>query len=901
MSSQFEPSEERSLSDAGNWPFTLRASFFVFLFYAFALACILVLTACVVVEFAIGFIGGRFFWAAGMRRALKIHFRLLKTFVQSLRLTKAAAARIPLQREEAPEVFLMIESLRAQTQIAVPQQILVEMQMNAWIRLDGFWSSSGSGQVVLGLGYDLLAGLTRGELEVVLAHELMHASVTQRSLRHWLDRGLERALQLRQGLAHGGGTRHRPAHPSLLPRQFLAMSNRLAESSARWIAAAARHEEFKADWGAAGLCGSQAVRATLVKVESLSRAAARLSTRERVAHLQAHSFALWLAKELSSVKMFDSREIAAEVPKRFSTHPSLRDRLNALPFDSRQQQDQDMRPAIEMLTEADAIAERLMAKIQQTAVEQEERDSRELRGWARKMRVASEMRPAQIVGAVLVVASEIAAAVAWIVGATSEVATIIIISSIVGLLIYWLGRYREQFVLAVPDFALLKATWPSDPIVQEKIVKDVEATWDFSVSGNGKPWTVGLLATKSIEALRECDYAKAEFAASLCLQNEPDCVPALLVSAIAGAWLGKGRQVTSALSAVQRAAGLRGPSICWGVAWAYMLRGNWARAEALLQQAIPARPTDPTLLNLRALCQSRRGKIQSAIASARRACHPRPVNREHAKFLVDLLLEGGYLQEARQQFSHLEKYSGDDSELMLTAVRLNLLLHNVEAADHWAELLLQDEPPPYLIVRLGAVYELATQFEQASRFYANALAGAFFPDACLGLARLAAKENNLEAARYHTFEALSLCRALGRFATPPLELLRPILLQLSSLEPPSRFCQAWVASLSVDFVPTALSGKSFIIFAEEQPEAERYLRHVLEALSGGKPRLVPGSVAWRLGGPEQQPVGLVFPGIQPLSDEEGHTPLRGFQRQGLWQPPPPVLSATDAADALQCA
>ena len=92
----------------------------------------------------------------------------------------------------------MIEALCARTHIARPRQVLLEMQMNAWVRLGGF--RRGAGKVVLGLGSDLLAGLTRGELEAVLAHELSHAKVTRRAVRPWLSRGLDRAAQISRGL-----------------------------------------------------------------------------------------------------------------------------------------------------------------------------------------------------------------------------------------------------------------------------------------------------------------------------------------------------------------------------------------------------------------------------------------------------------------------------------------------------------------------------------------------------------------------------------------------------------------------------------------------------------------------------------------------------------------------------
>jgi hypothetical protein len=46
--------------------------------------------------------------------------------------------------------------------------------------------------------------------------------------------------------------------------------------------------------------------------------------------------------------------------------------------------------------------------------------------------------------------------------------------------------------------------------------------------------------------------------------------------------------------------------------------------------------------------------LQSAILSARAACTPEPKNLEHARLLVDLLLDGGYLREAQQHLATLQ-------------------------------------------------------------------------------------------------------------------------------------------------------------------------------------------------------------------------------------------------------
>ena len=204
-----------------------------------------------------------------------------------------------------------------------------------------------------------------------------------------------------------------------------------------------------------------------------------------------------------------------------------------------------------------------MGKILQRTIEQEERDSRALREWARKMRTARDApgaglwrRPGRRVG--------IGRRGGVDRGRDPRCGHGHFIVSVLGMLVYWLGRRREQFVLPTPDFGLLKNTWPSERIASDAALKETEAAWRARAAGKSKSWTAALLEAKSFEALRECDYARAEVAARLCLEAEPDSVAGWLASAIAAAWLGQGRETVRALSAVQRAAGLRGQAICWG-------------------------------------------------------------------------------------------------------------------------------------------------------------------------------------------------------------------------------------------------------------------------------------------------------------------------------------------------
>jgi tetratricopeptide (TPR) repeat protein len=221
---------------------------------------------------------------------------------------------------------------------------------------------------------------------------------------------------------------------------------------------------------------------------------------------------------------------------------------------------------------------------------------------------------------------------------------------------------------------------------------------------------------------------------------------------------------------------------------------------------------------------------------------------------------------------------------MLFAIRLDLSLRDFEGARRWAEALAQRGPPAYVFVQLAAYYELAGQLTEAGRYYGEALAKAHYPDACLGLARLETAGGNPVAARRRALEALNFLRPLGRHATPPIDLLRPILTQLAVLEPPVRDARAWIAEVAATALPAALAGMSFVVFAATQAKAEAFLLSIIAAMFGDRPRPATKDIMWRPAPPEHQPVGPVRPGAQPLGAGADSSPFREFQRHGFWQP-----------------
>ena len=177
----------------------LSACAMIALCYLFSLAAMTVIVLFLAVELVIFVALLRFGMIGIITPVMERHGGLLTLFARSLWLRKGEHGRVPLNRDEAPRLFSILDSLAGRLGIAVPREVVVEMNVGAWVELRGW--RQGSKATRLGIGYDLLAGLTEAEVEAVLAHEMAHARLVRRGLRTWLGGGFARIANLTNQLS----------------------------------------------------------------------------------------------------------------------------------------------------------------------------------------------------------------------------------------------------------------------------------------------------------------------------------------------------------------------------------------------------------------------------------------------------------------------------------------------------------------------------------------------------------------------------------------------------------------------------------------------------------------------------------------------------------------------------
>ena len=854
---------EKPLTGPDKLRLGLGAAGIIFLFYLFTLVSVLALSVLLVVELGLVVVLARFGLAGVMARAMGEHIAALPVFVRSLWIRKATEFRISLKPADAPELFELMESLCERVHVRVPQTVALEMTSNAWVNLKGY--RRGAGRTTLGIGYDLLAGLSDAQIEAVLAHEMMHAKLVQRGFNQLLRGGLNRAIQLARRLSAQVEIARRSRKGADISKGFLNWADWFARKGSKLVAACSRQDEFAADLGATQVSAPGMLQSALLRLRSIGRNAARLPWRERVAQLQSgDGFGDWLRTELIATETTPDTEIKAQLHNQYSTHPSLHDRLAALPKVAPQPARPE-RPAIQLLADPDKVAQKLIAEIQRLIAQQEQKDSKQLDRWSRKVRSHSHLRTIQSLGVLAIAVGLIGGLItAFVAGVSPGLFEFMTVTIVPGFFCLRFGGYRERVTLPVPDFAVLKAAWQASPTHDQARAKELETALREKAAGRGnnRRKRAQLLAQEAYAALAKCEYLRAHTAANLSLGENNNSVEAAAAFAISAAAIGQIQQMQWALRKLQKTTRFTGPSAGWAAAWIFLLCGQWDRAEALFAEARTGRPDEPTLLALQALCQARRGKLQSAIFSARLSCQPAPRNKEYTKQLIGLLLDAGFLREAQEHLAKVETELRTDPELIFSMLRFKVISRKFGDVAEWEDLYRQHAKTTHSLVRLGALYEMARKPEKAANYFNEAIAAEHFPEALLGLARLEAERKNRQLAERYLLASLNFQKTPGKGGAGALQVLHQAFAQLVMLEEPILNCRAWIASLNGGGGPPALAHHSFMIYAPSRSEAEQRLIKILGAMQPTSPPVLPSAVGWRQASKEQQPDGPVRPGVQ---------------------------------------
>jgi Zn-dependent protease with chaperone function len=853
-------SGEHPLSPAARGTLVVAAAATIVLFYAASLASLALLALLIAVFFLATLGAARFGLGAAVGKKMALPARMFWLFARSLWLPTEPVYRLPLKRADAPRLFEMVDDLARRTRVPAPDHISIEMNCGAWVVLGGF--APGSGKTSLGVGYDLLAGLTTREIESVFAHEMSHARQVQRGFSRWLKKGLARLARTARELSTCAAERRGIGEPSAMVDEAEKVFGGLTTRAVRLVATYSRQDEFDADRGAVDLCGSAAMRSALTRLEILDRVLGRLPWNERVARLQSSErFSQWLVDEIESMTGAEHGEIARHAIDPYSTHPSLHDRLAMLSPGTAPLG--ESRPGIDLLADPDGIAMRLATEIQRGILAQEEKHTKAIARATKKLSKVTNFR-----GSRAAVFTALTLGV-WLiyVGTVDGFAPDILVMSIVmllsGAVIFRVGGYRDRIPLPVPaygTFTTRTPQWetPEQCMAAEKaVVAEIQrAAGEIGERRDRIEW----LVSAAYAALAKCDYFRAHVAARLALKIDGKSIEAALAYSIAAAGLGNVEQTQRTLTAVKGAVGFRTVATKWAAAWALTMLNDW-NAEGFLAQLCVLDPHVATYAALLAHAQASRNKLQSAIRNGEVACSLDPNNVRCAQLLADIYLQAGRVRDAAARMEPLHEWARTDEHGAFLMTRVALMQHDLAAAADWGSVLITISPDRQWLIALAQAFGAARVEDQAARYFTDALTTPYWPEANVGLAHIATVRKNSDAARRHLFAALKFEGASFTSGQSMASVFQQILVRLVALDERRQVCKSWIAKIpSRSHSP--LADVSLLVCATDRTEAETHLRTIVDAMQDGGRPINMASVQWRDAPQEHQPVRPVQPGVR---------------------------------------
>jgi Zn-dependent protease with chaperone function len=269
-----------------------------------------------------------------------------------------------VSRADQPGLVQEVAAVAAAAGQDPPAEIVLTLDANAAVCELGA-APLRPGRRVLYLGLPLLAALSREQFRAVLAHEFGHYAAGDTRLGAWLWRTRQMMCRTIVAVREGGSLPHRA-----VSRPLIAYGNAFV----RVTEAISRRQELAADRLAASLAGRSATSSALRRIGAIAEewhAFWRASALPLVAggHMPplAAGFAQMLEtpESLMHVERLVEDRLAGEKPDPFSSHPTLRERLDnlaAIP-DGRKRLVTREEPALWLVAELDLVEARLLAAL----------------------------------------------------------------------------------------------------------------------------------------------------------------------------------------------------------------------------------------------------------------------------------------------------------------------------------------------------------------------------------------------------------------------------------------------------------------------------------------------------------------------------------------------------------
>lgn len=254
-----------------------------------------------------------------------------------------------LSPEQHPALFRELRTVADAMQQAMPVEVYALCEVNAWVANRGGVMGIG-GRRIMGLGLALLERLAIPELRAVVAHEFGHYHGGDTAIAPWIFKTRSAVIRTVEGLDD------RP----VLRLPFVGF----AKVFLRITNAVSRQEEFAADALSAEFAGADVCASALRKVHGSSMAFDSFWSTEVVPVLQAgyrppvsRGFRDYITREsiAKAVRDYLEHELSESRHDPYDSHPSLRERLQALGVADAARSPAEEPSAIELLNASEQI------------------------------------------------------------------------------------------------------------------------------------------------------------------------------------------------------------------------------------------------------------------------------------------------------------------------------------------------------------------------------------------------------------------------------------------------------------------------------------------------------------------------------------------------------------------
>ena len=672
------PALEQPLPAARYGLFLFVATLLILLFYAFS-ALFLVLGALLwvvtaLLSFAFSYYGLTLTW-----HIVHALGALLKSVARGLRLGRGVDFHLTLTRQQAPQLWEIIEDLSLRIGVAPPNEYVLESGTNAYVMLRGV--AMGRGKTRLGVGFDLLAGLSEAQARAVMAHEIAHAKYVRRGYQGFLMRGLFRLGRCAGAIESIRDHEENHGLARFTARVVGALPTWLSKTAGVLIAACSRYDEFLADRVSAEICGPTPCREALLAINVVAHQADKIGYRERLLHLEREDgYVGWLREKLRVPDDEKRLEIEARALERahrheLSTHPALPDRLAAIDAVPESAPDSSHVASVnganvngasglDWFANPEAVGAQLLRHIEKTAATEEAKATKSLAKWMRKQgrgQGGAALLGNNRVGAVVALIVGVGLAIflfqfltslwnlgarggeIWVIGALTALVPAV---ALYGAYDLWRRAPSRIGQLPIPLYAHYNAARLHQRDVQIERNASFEARKNLSpaqkralqaadeereaqsniergaqlralASEADKPrLRANFYVRVGYDALDRGDIDGAAHCARLVCEIEPDRDEAVLIRRVCAASRGWSGSGSAHTKTIADKHGIGGR---WAMIWIALSEGNTSLAEALLLELIRARPKNATLRALLAQCQLRNGKPREGLASRKLA------------------------------------------------------------------------------------------------------------------------------------------------------------------------------------------------------------------------------------------------------------------------------------------